>query len=510
MASWDNTGSWSSGGSFGGLNWGSNATGYKSSPSRQSWYDGASKGNEGNVYVEGMTSLFGDNPTFSGRYMTNSGDPNGQSGGWMTQDALSSLLTSLGYTGGDTGNGVIDFGKLPKDPNDNTIGGGNRYVPEYPYGSTNMEEWTKYFGDILNPLLRDAVGGIDAQWDLYGKQQGLFDDFISKENARNEQSASMNREIEQALAQLQGYMPAIDSAYNDMAGYMPELRRLMGLAESAYGDVGNAYGKADSAYDDLLGDMDAVRQAYQWILSGQLPEATEAKITDKYNLQMENLNNEINKLLSNSTGNILDNLGARGILNGTTSQGMITGLNSSAQEQLRTGQNLYGQAMIDALLEESYKIFGAATQMHDSGTNTFNSALGLTDAALGKSNAAQGLVNSGLGVHNAYGNTLQGAINRYGAANTGVNTLLNSVGTRAALGQSSIDNILNGITSLGNMANIPSNIFNQGAGAASNLFQSLLGAETARMTSGNASGGSSGGSTWDNIGSIIGGIGSLF
>lgn len=519
-----------------------------------------------------------------------------------------------GQIGGGAGTGSSAW------PSGGTIGSPTPYT----YGTgTDLEAMTKYLSDIIYPQAQASNWALGAQQDAFNQQQDTMGNWTEKYNAQQEQLKELNNLINSGRSDLQGQFGDVQSSYDQMNNFAPYLQQLLNSVTSdrdamrnyanndlasmlnqvqgaygrvegalgpveaalqqmqqaygglenaripvtdAMGTVNDAYNDSNSAYQQMLLGLDEVLKAYGNIQSGTVPEETRRMLQERYDMGMAQTSQALNDAYNKQSTNLLDNLGARGILNSSTSASMNTGMANNLSKALQDASQTYGIEQINALLAEPYKQFEASQGLYGAYGDAMNAALGklggagtVMDAALGQFgtasdifnasegvmggamnnlaanntafNAAQGVHNSGLanfgalgdilnaslGAHNAglgqmnaLGQVAQAANNKYSSANQGFQSLLDSVNSQYALGQSPLDNLQNLFAMQGSAANIPSNIYNQTTGTAMDLWSSLLGAETSRLTSAQGQSGGGGGSNnnamWGAIGSVLGGL----
>lgn len=309
----------------------------------------------------------------------------------------------------------------------------------------------------------------------------------------------------------------LNAGYDEMQGYLGRADTAAGLAQQNLGTLAPHIANQENAYYDMGRNMEELQLAYDNIKAGRVPEETKNYLNQIYDNQMAQANTVLNDNYNQQMTNLIDQLGARGILSSSTSAQTQAGLHGNLMKELQNAEWEYSNDRANRMIDQPYKIFDAATQL-------YNSRGELVDKA-------GGLLNSALGIQNAYNQNAGNYLGLAGQANSNYGQLINSTNSQAANGRSSLDALMNQINAYqnqasgynqnaagyqnnaagyqnnasGNIANaqIPNNIYQNAMNPAMDMWGNLLGAETARLTSGQAQG--EGPSTGDSIMGALGG-----
>jgi hypothetical protein len=290
----------------------------------------------------------------------------------------------------------------------------------------------------------------------------------------------------------------INSGYNDMQSYMPQAQAAYDNAQSNLGTLAPLLADQQNAYYDMGRDMETLRAAYQNVINGTVPEETKAMLEQIYANQMSQATTALNDSYDRSSTNMLDNLGARGILSGTTSAQANTGLAAELLNSIKDAELTYGTEKLKTLIDTPYRQFDAATNLYNSSGQMVS--------------AAGDIVNSGLGIQNAYNQNFGNALGLANQANANYGQLLNGLQQQAANGQLPLNNILQQVGGLGANAGLANTIFGNVSGQMSDYVNNLYQGEIAKLTSAQGQDTGSSSDSWIgpaiNAGASI--IGSLF
>jgi hypothetical protein len=350
---------------------------------------------------------------------------------------------------------------------------------------TNTQNVTDKLGNALANNYGYAQGALGNMADSYNQISNLMGPEYTKYfNAQQNNLNEIHSKINSGYDEMQSYMPQAQAAYDNAQGNLGTLAPLLADQQNAYYDMGR--------------DMETLREAYQNVLNGTVPEETKAMLEQIYSNQMAQATTALNDSYDRSSTNMLDNLGARGILSGTTSAQANTGLASELLKAIQDAEYSYGTDKLKTLIETPYRQFDAATNLYNSSGQMVS--------------AAGDIVNSGLGIQNAYNQNFGNALGLANQANSNYGQLLNGLQQQAANGQLPLSNILNQVGGIGANANLANNIFQNAQNPMMDFWNALNQNEIAMMTSGQASDPGSSSDSWIgpaiNAGASI--IGSLF
>jgi hypothetical protein len=435
---------------------------------------GVSRGEGGSVFDLG-------NGTFAyqaadGSYTTVPYAKGWQSGSLQDPNALTP------GSGGGSGNNGLGWGDVTY-PRPETSGTRTPY--EYGVTGMDMESLQKFYTDQIFGNMGLGQQALDGMINNYETANGLLGGaYTDKYNGYNQLLDELNAKLNAGYADMQSYMPGAQSAADAANSNLGTLAPLLADMQNAYYDQGR--------------DMEAMRLAYNDVKSGTIPVELENKLNQIYDMQMAQGTTALNDSYDRSLSKLMDSLGGRGILSSTTSGMAQTGLNANLMKELQNMEYDYGTQKLQEMIEAPYRIFDASTQLYN--------------ASGQRVSAAGDILNGGLGIQNMYNQNADNYLGLANQANSNYAQLINSANSQAQYGRSSLDALMNQINAYGQQAGIGSGIYNDIMGPAQNLWNSLLGAETARLTSGQASSGESGGGEWwhgpaaDLAGDLLGGL----
>lgn len=340
-------------------------------------------------------------------------------------------------------------------------------------------------------LMGQAPGMINQALDMAGKTSGMVDKatgLLGQAPGMINQAMNMAGQIPGMIGQASGLLgqaPGMINQALNMAGQIPgmigQATSLMGRAPGMLDQMSELAGrlpgmldrftegqnKSESILDEMLG---VVR-------SGNVPQ----EFTDR-------MNQSVTKDLQSGMGNMLNNLGARGVLNSSiTSQGT----SRLAQQAADAYNKNYLNAYNSVLGGYAQGLQGAQANAANTlgGANALSGGLSAMGSGLNAlSNAANTYYTGANTLNNAAGTYLGGANAMGNLANSyyaGANTLNNAAGTYLG-GANALGNLANGYYGGANTLNNAAGTYLGGANALGGIANTYAGAANAMSGGANA------------------------